>query len=114
MRPAADIIVTNVKVFTAVRERERVEAVAVLGDRLVAVGSAKDVDVWRGERTRVINANGRSLLPGFNDSHLHITSGGASLDRVQLRDAQTLGEFKQRIAERAAKTPKGEWVLGGD
>ena len=109
-----DLIITNANVFTADQERARAEAVAVLGDRLVAVGSAKDIDVWPGKKTRVIDAQGRSLLPGFNDAHLHITSGGASLDRVQLRDTSTPEELRQRIAERAAKTPKGEWVLGGD
>ena len=67
--------------------RPTAEAVAVLGDRIVAVGSNEDVAAWRGPRTRTIDAAGKLLLPGFNDSHVHFVDGGLALDSVQLNDA---------------------------
>lgn len=112
--PAADLIVTNASVYTVDSSRPHAESVAVIGDRIVAVGSRTEMDAWRGERTRVIDAHGRLLLPGFNDAHVHILSGGLQLDSVDLRDADSPGEFARRIGERAKVTLKGEWITGGD
>ncbi|PYY11549.1 MAG: amidohydrolase, partial [Acidobacteria bacterium] len=69
---------------------------------------------WRGPRTRIIDAGGKLLLPGFNDAHVHFVSGGFQLDQVQLTDAKTHDEFVQRIAAQARKLKKGEWILGGE
>jgi predicted amidohydrolase YtcJ len=88
--------------------------VAVLGDRILAVGTSDEMGRLKGPRTRVIDAQGRLLLPGFNDSHLHFMSGGAGLEEVRLVDAPTRDEFVRRIAAQAQKTPPGEWILGGD
>jgi predicted amidohydrolase YtcJ len=88
--------------------------VAVLGGRIVAVGSNSEVESWHGPATRVIDAGGKLLLPGFNDAHVHFVSGGAQLGNVQLKDATSAGEIANRIAEQAKKTPKGEWILGGN
>jgi hypothetical protein len=112
--PAADLIIRNAKVWTVDRSHPEAQAVAVLGDRIVAVGSNSDVDSWRGPQTRVIDAAGKLLLPGFNDAHVHFVSGGLALDSVQLNDATSAQEFIRRITERARKTPKGEWITGGD
>ena len=113
-KPAADLIVTNARVWTVDPSRPEAQAVAVLGDRIVAVGTADDVAAWRGANTRVVDAGGKRLLPGFNDAHVHFVSGGAQLDAVQLNDATSAAEFARRIGERAKTTPKGEWILGGD
>src|ERR1700747_2042751 len=74
-RPAADLIITNAKVWTVDKSNPTAQAVAVLGDRIVAVASNSDVDNWRGPNTRVIDAEGKLLLPGFNDSHVHFVNG---------------------------------------
>jgi hypothetical protein len=113
-KPMADLIITNARIWTVDPNRPHAEAIAVLGDRIVAVGSAGEVDRWRGDTTRVIDAHGHLLLPGFNDAHVHFTSGGLSLDAIQLRDSATAAEFARRIAERAAVTPPGEWITGGE
>ena len=112
--PAADLIVTNAKVWTANKSLPTAQAVAVLGDRIVAVGSNGEVAAWRGPKTRVIDAGGTLLLPGFNDAHVHFVSGGSQLDNVQLNDAASPQEFARGIGERAKNTKKGEWILGGD
>jgi len=113
-KPSADLIIRNARVWTVDRDHPEAEAVAILGDRIVAVGANQDVDAWRGTNTKTIDAAGNRLLPGFNDAHVHFMSGGSQLDNVQLNDATSPQEFARRIAERAAKTSKGEWLLGGD
>jgi predicted amidohydrolase YtcJ len=113
-KPAADLIITNAKIWTVDKVRPRAEALAILGERIVAVGSATDVDAWHGPQTKVLDAQGRLLLPGFNDAHVHFVDGGDHLQAVQLKDAASPQEFADRIAQRGKKTPKGEWITGGD
>lgn len=112
--PAADLIVTDAKIWTVDAALPTAEAVAVLGDRIVAVGTNSEIAVWRGSKTTVIDARGKLLLPGFNDAHVHFVSGGMQLDSVQLNDTTSAEEMKRRVGERAAQTPKGEWLTGGD
>jgi predicted amidohydrolase YtcJ len=90
------------------------EAVAVRGDRIVAVGSSDEVLRHTSASTRVIEAQGRMLVPGFNDSHLHFLDAGFRLASVQLRDAKTPAEFISRIQAFAATVPPGTWITGGD
>ena len=113
-QPTADLIVTNAKVWTVDPARPTAQAVAVLRERIVEVGSNADVNAWRGPKTTVIDAQSKLLLPGFNDAHVHFVDGGAQLDNVQLNDTTSAEEFKGRIAERAARKPKEEWITGGD
>jgi predicted amidohydrolase YtcJ len=113
-RPAAESIVTNAKVWTVDKNHPQAEAVAIIGSRIVAVGTEAEIDGWRGPQTRIIDAAGKLLLPGFNDAHVHFISGSMQLDQVQLNDARTKEEFVRRITEQTKKTPKGEWMLGGD
>jgi len=113
-RPAATLIVTNAAVYTVEKQHPKADAVAVIGDRIVAVGPKAEIDLWRGPQTKVIDAGGKLLLPGFNDAHLHFISGGAQLDQVDLNDAATPEEFARRIAGQVSKTPKREWILGGE
>jgi predicted amidohydrolase YtcJ len=112
-RPSATLIVTNANVYTVDKQHPTAEAVAVIGERIVAVGSRKAIDLWRGPQTKVVDAGGKLLLPGFNDAHVHFISGGAQLDQVNLIDAATPQEFAKRIAAQVSKTAKGEWILGG-
>jgi predicted amidohydrolase YtcJ len=112
-KPGATLIITSAAIYTVDKQHPRAEAVAVIGDRIVAVGSKPEIDSWRGAQTEVIDAGGKLLLPGFNDAHLHFIQGGAQLDQVALTDASTPQEFAKRIAAQVSKTPKGEWVLGG-
>jgi predicted amidohydrolase YtcJ len=112
-KPSGSLIVTKASVYTVDKQQPKAEAVAVIGDRIVAVGSRADIDLWRGPQTKVIDAGGKLLLPGFNDAHVHFIQGGAQLDQVQLTDVATPEEFAKRIAAQVKKTPKGEWIMGG-
>src|SRR6185312_8640137 len=112
--PAAETIITNANVWTVDRNHPTAEAVAILNDRIVAVGTSAEMDGWRGPQTRIIDAAGKLLLPGFNDAHVHFVSGGFQLDQVQLNDAKSKEVFVNRIAAQAKKQKKGEWMLGGE
>ena len=113
-RPAADLIVTDATVYTVDRRHPSAQAVAVIGDRLVAVGSSAEIALWRGPKTAVIDAHGKLLLPGFNDAHAHFIHGGEQLAQVQLNDATSVAELARRLAAQVARTPRGGWILGGD
>lgn len=113
-KPAADLIVTNANVWTGDDAHPKAQAVAIIGQRIVAVGSNAEIASWRGSSTKLIDAQGKLLLPGFNDSHVHFVDGGRQLDSVQLNDVTSTDELVRRIADQAKKTPKGEWILNGD
>jgi predicted amidohydrolase YtcJ len=111
--PAADLVIVHGKVWTVDQAHPQAEALAVVGSRIVAVGSDSDIRSWSGPTTQVIDAQGMTVLPGFNDAHVHFTSGGKEISGVQLRDGATPKEFARRIGERAKKLNKGEWITGG-
>jgi predicted amidohydrolase YtcJ len=113
-KPTADLIITNAKIWTGDKAHPAAQSVAVIGDRIVAVGSDSDVEILRGTGTKTIDAAGKLLVPGFNDAHVHFVDGGLQLDSVQLNDATGTDEFVRRVREQAQKTPKGEWIKGGD
>ncbi len=113
-RPAADLIVRHARIWTVDPARPEAEAVAVLNGRIVAVGSDRAVAAWRGSHTQVVDAQGKRLVPGFNDAHVHFLDGGASLASVQLNDATSVDEFVRRIGAYAASSVKGEWILEGN
>ena len=113
-RPAADLIITNAHVYTVDANHPTGEAVAILGDRIVAVGSSAEIDAWRSDKTVMIDGRGHLLLPGFNDAHVHFIPGGVQLDSINLREAATPEAFRDTVAARVKKTAKGEWIIGGD
>ena len=110
----ADTIVINAVVHTIDPAQPLAEAVAIYGNRIVAVGTSKDIKKLAGPATRIIDAKKRLLLPGFNDAHTHFLSGGFQLSSVDLRDANSPQEFAARIKAFAEKLPKGRWITGGD
>lgn len=110
---AADLVVVNANIQTIDSKRPTARSLAVVGDRIVAIGSDGDIKPLIGPRTRVIDAKGRLIIPGFNDAHVHFLETGQQLSSVDLRDAKTPQEFVDRIKNFAAKLPKGRWILGG-
>jgi predicted amidohydrolase YtcJ len=110
----ADLIIVNANVRTMERGRPHAEAIAVMGNRIAAVGTNAEIKKLAGTGTRVIDAHGQLVLPGFNDSHVHFIEGGGHLASVQLRDANSPAEFAERIRQFAEKTKPGRWVTGGD
>ena len=110
----ADLVVVNGNVWTVDKAQPRVQAIAVTGERIAAAGTNEEIRKWTGPKTKVIDAHGKTVLPGFIDAHVHFSSGGFSLSSVKLKDANTREEFVRRIGEFAKTLPKGEWILNGD
>lgn len=110
---SADLVIVHGHVWTVDHARAQAEAVAIAGSRIVAVGSDAEIANWIGPGTKKIDAQGKSVLPGFIDAHVHFSSGGGEISSVQLRDAATPPEFARRIGEQARKVSKGDWMLGG-
>src|SRR5438093_8491154 len=93
----ADLILINAKVRTMDENRPAAEAIAIRGSRIAALGNNEEVRALAGPQTRTVDAQGRLVLPGFNDAHVHFLSGGFQLSGVDLRDAATQEEFSERI-----------------
>jgi predicted amidohydrolase YtcJ len=111
--PSADLVILHGHVWTVDQAHPQAEALAIQGSRIVAIGTDAEIAEWVSPATRKIDAQGRTVLPGFIDAHVHFSSGGGEISSVHLRDAATPQEFARRIAEHAQKIPKGEWILGG-
>ncbi len=113
-RLTADLVLVGGKVWTGDQHLPEAEALAIRRDRIVHVGSTADVRALVGPSTRVIDLQGRRVVPGFNDSHLHLLSGGLSLMQVDLKDARDEAEFGKRLRDFDRRLPPGRWILGGN
>lgn len=114
LSPTISLAIVNARVWTGDTRRPWADAIAVAGDRIVAVGSSAEVRKLASGTTRIIDAKGMMLVPGLIDSHVHFMSGGFGLTSVQLRDARSKEEFIRRIKVHAATLPAGAWMLEGN
>jgi predicted amidohydrolase YtcJ len=108
----ADVVFVNGEVITVDQENKVVQAVAVRGNRIVAVGSNQDVLGFIGEGTEVIDLQGKTLLPGFIDAHLHLVLYGLHQLAISCKQdhLHSIDDILAEIRNKAAETPKGEWV----
>jgi predicted amidohydrolase YtcJ len=111
-RPAAETVITNARIYTVNAARPWAEAAAVKDGRFLFIGAAKEAKRYQSNNTKVIDAGGRFVLPGFMDSHVHFVSGSASLGRVDLSGTKTVQEIQDRIRKFAGENPKAPWVQG--
>jgi predicted amidohydrolase YtcJ len=111
---AADTVLVHGKIWTENPQQPEAEAIAILGNRIAAVGTSETILKLAGPSTKVIDLSGRRVVPGFNDAHVHFVDGGASLASVQLGDTTSETEFRRRIATYANSQPKGTWILEGN
>jgi predicted amidohydrolase YtcJ len=113
-REPVTIAIVNASVWTGNPLQPRAEAVALAGERIVAVGSNSSIRAMATSNTRVLDAAGGSVVPGFIDTHVHFVTAGMNLASVQLRDAKTPADFIARIKAFAATVQPGVWITGGD
>lgn len=116
----ADTIYTNAKVLTVNDKNEIAEAVAVAGDKIIAVGKAGDIAKLRGGDTRVVDLGGKTMVPGFYDNHIHLGEPlipwkySSMIGELPewLVGVYTIPQLMEALKEQVAKTPKGEWIVG--
>jgi predicted amidohydrolase YtcJ len=109
----ADVVLHSGKIWTVNKAQPEAEAIAIWRERIVAIGSNADVKPLIGPTTKVIDLQGRRVVPGFHDSHVHLLPGGLRLSQVELKDAKDEAEFGKRLQEFDKKLPPGRWMLGG-
>jgi len=108
----ADLILTNGRVATVDADKPTVEAVAVRGDRIEAVGTTREIKAYIGQKTEVIDLAGRFAMPGFIESHAHFTGVGAAKMQLELMKTRNWDEIVGLVAEAARKAKPGEWIVG--
>jgi hypothetical protein len=108
----ADLLIINANVFTADPANPTTEALAVKGNRIAFVGSNADVLDWRGPAARIIDAAGRTLMPGFIDSHFHLLGGSLDLRGAQLGEVQNLDSLVAVVREFADHHPNDPILAG--
>ncbi len=117
-KPKADVIFTHGNVYTGIVDPtsmvagKRAEAIAVHGDRILAVGTRDEVLKTKGADTKIIDLGGRFVMPGFNDAHMHLAHAGQEKLSVNLVGAKTLDEFRERIRAKVEAAHPGEWIVG--
>jgi predicted amidohydrolase YtcJ len=109
---SADLIILNARVLTMDVAAPRAAAVAVSGNRITAVGSESDIAALRGPRTRIVDAGGKTVLPGFIESHLHIFMGGATLTRLSLDGLKGFDAVAQAVRTWAASHQDDALIFG--
>ena len=108
----SDLILYNANVLTLEGRRPRAELVAVKGDKISFVGENKELPLFKSKGGKLIDLEGKTLLPGFNDAHCHIFSYLRKLLSLDLSGVKSIAEIKEAILRQAQKTPKGRWLTG--
>lgn len=118
-RPKADVIFLHGNIYSGAPSASsfhivsRAQAMALRGDRVLAVGTEEEIGKLRGPQTQVVDLGGHFVMPGFNDAHLHISAAGFQKQTVDLTGSKSLTDFRERIRAKAGKAAPGEWITGG-
>jgi predicted amidohydrolase YtcJ len=117
-KPKADMIFVHANIYTGVPADTpfssvlRAEAIAVKGDRILAVGKTVDLDKFKGPQTQVVDLGGHFTMPGFNDAHLHLDDAGQTKLSVDVTGVKSLDELRSKVADKVGQSKAGEWILG--
>jgi predicted amidohydrolase YtcJ len=109
-----ELVLLNGRIWTVSRAHPEVEALALRGDRILAVGTTAEIRQLAGAVTRSIDLHGQRVVPGFYDSHVHLLGSGQRLNEVALKDAKDEADFGRRLREFDRKLPRDRWLLGGE
>ncbi|KAJ6414470.1 hypothetical protein OIU84_003466 [Salix udensis] len=110
---AADLIVKNAVIFTSDASMPVADSMAIQNGRILRVGNYSSLQDLVGGGTKELNVEGKVLVPGFIDSHVHLIYGGLQMGRVELRGVNQKEEFVRRVKEAVGNVKQGSWVLGG-
>jgi predicted amidohydrolase YtcJ len=110
--PPADLVLRGGRIVTLDERRPDVEALAVRGDTIVAIGSERDIQPYVASSTRIIDLKGALATPGLIDAHVHFTGVGEAARNLKLSTARDWNEIVQMVGDAAKKARPGEWILG--
>jgi predicted amidohydrolase YtcJ len=110
--PVADTVLIHAKIYTVDSKEPWAQAMAVREGKIIAVGSDKDIDAYRGPATKVIDVKEHMVLPGFMDAHVHMMAGAAQLEGISFNDVKTVKDFQKVIKDFAAAHPDKKWIQG--
>src|SRR5436853_7599775 len=108
----AERIFINGNIYTVNDKQPFAQAIAVKGDRIIFVGANADAEKFRGDKTRIIDLSGKTVVPGFTDSHCHIFGIGEREMRLNLEGTNSLEGFLAKVKARVAQTERGKWITG--
>jgi predicted amidohydrolase YtcJ len=108
----ADLVLINGKIFTMNPSQPHAEAIAIEDAKIVQVGTNDVVNRWIGKNTSLINLKGKTVVPGFIDTHIHVADFGKFLTWIDLCDVSSIKEMQVILRARVQKTPKGKWIIG--
>ncbi|MEQ8245355.1 amidohydrolase family protein, partial [Fulvivirga sp.] len=110
--PVAATILKNGNIYTVDENNMKAEAIAILGDRILDVGTSADMEKYKGENTKIIDLKGKTLTPGFIEGHGHFMGLGYNELNLDLMDVKSYDELVERVEEAVANAKPGEWIVG--
>lgn len=110
--PAADLIFTHGRIWTGIDSASFDQAIAIQGNRILAVGTDQDIEAYRNADTKMVDLAGKLMIPGFNDAHIHFLGGSMGLLDVDLNDVASIADLVGRIKKFAADHPERKWITG--
>jgi len=108
----ADTVLFNGKIWTGESDSSMVQAVAIKGNKIMAIGTDEEIKKLIGDSTRATDLQGKLVIPGFNDAHIHFLSGATILSSVDLLSSTSLVEMKKMVLDFAQKHPEKKWLTG--
>ena len=109
----ATLVLLNGKIFTLDHKKPTAQAVAISDEKIVYVGEDSEASKLVGPQTEVVNLNGKTVLPGFTDCHVHMASFGRSLSELHLRNVTSITQLRELVREKSQQFPPGTWIIGG-
>jgi len=108
----ADLALINGNIITISPSKPQAQAIAIKNETIIEVGTNKEIQLYIGKNTKVINLDGKTVVPGFIDTHVHVIEFGRSLASINLRDAQSIKEVQETLKKRVEETSKEKWITG--
>jgi predicted amidohydrolase YtcJ len=108
----ADLVLLNGNILTMNPLQPRAEALVVVGDRIVKVGTTSEISKLVVKSTQILDLNGKTVIPGFIDTHIHVADFGRTLQWIDLKQVDSIQAMQTMVKEKATKTAKGKWILG--
>jgi predicted amidohydrolase YtcJ len=108
----ADLVLTNGKIFTMNPSQPHAEAIAIKDGKIVQVGTNNDINRWIGKDVKLINLKGKTVVPGFIDTHIHVADFARVLAWLDLSNVRSIQELQDILKARVQRTPEGKWIVG--